>query len=467
VRRMFRASNKIVTQPNFPYYSTVDQIYNAEWAISKLARLELLRASIHALWPNGHPTKLFQVVGTGGKGSTARFLELGFSCAGKAGALMSPHLFDYRERFSINGEFASQEDVAWAWEERVKPHCLQVALRNHHHAHTFHEVSILIALALFEKHGVSWAAMEASIGYDQTRALDAVAVALTNVGSDHAHLLGQEQWQRVLDKSGSARPGIPFFTSEQDPANLEIIKAVCAEAGAPLRIIEPTEVSDLAGRLADWHVGTADADALVHAAYQKWNAALSLAIVRHFCPEIDERQILAQFDRARLPGRLWKVEEGVYADIAHNAEKMKALAGALVERFGNRGKIVVIGLSGPRTPPKVFAALSKMAKAIIITGASFKGQDPDKVRDEITGVVGDTPALVVHDPQQALAAAKSMRQEQDVVILTGSTYMIEQALNPDPYLRSLNSSFGWRTAVDLEAHGTVDIKLPKPPPPLR
>lgn len=458
-----------MTQPNFPYYNTVDQIYNAEWAISKLARLELLRESIHALWPKGHPTRLIQVVGTGGKGSTARFLELGFSCVGKAGAMMSPHLFDYRERFSINGEFASQADVAWAWEQRIKPHCLQLALRNHHHVHTFHEVSILIALALFERHEVSWAAMEASIGgrYDQTRALDAVAVALTNVGTDHAHLLGQEQWQRVLDKAGSARPNVPFFTSEQGGENLEVIKAVCAETGAPLHIVGRAEVNDLAAKLAEWHSGETAADALVNAAYQKWNAALSFAVVRHFCPEVDERQVLARFDQARLPGRLWKVEPGVYADIAHNAEKMKALAGALVERFGNQGKIVVIGLSGPRTPPKVFAALSEMAKAIIITGASFKGQDPDKVRDEIAGVVGDTPALVVHDPQQALVIAKSMRQEQDIVILTGSTYMIEQALNPDPYLRSLNSSFGWRTAVDLEAHGTVDIKLPKPPPPLR
>jgi folylpolyglutamate synthase/dihydropteroate synthase len=138
-----------------------------------------------------------------------------------------------------------------------------------------------------------------------------------------------------------------------------------------------------------------------------------------------------------------------------------------VERFGDRGKILVVGLSGPRTPPKVFAALGKIAKTIVVTGASFKGQDPDKVRDEIAPVVGDTPTLVVHEPRQALVIAKSMRQEQDVIILTGSTYMIEQALNPDPYLRFLNSSFGWRTVVDLEAHGTVDIKLPKPPPPLR
>ena len=225
-----------MNNPSFPYYNVVDQIYHAEWTIAKLARLELLRESIATLWPNGHPTRLIHVAGTGGKGSTCRFLELGLSCVGKAGAFMSPHLFDYRERFSIDGEFASQEDVAAAWEGFVRPYCVQLSLRNPHHTHTFHEVSILIALTLFDRQGVEWAAMETGIGgrYDQTRALDVVATALTNVGADHAHMLGEEHWQRVLDKAGIARPDVPFFTSERRTESLEIIASVCAQAGAPL-----------------------------------------------------------------------------------------------------------------------------------------------------------------------------------------------------------------------------------------
>ena len=93
-----------VSTYNFPYYNTVDQIYHAEWSLAKLARHELLRRSIAALWPEGHPTKLIHVAGTGGKGSTCRFLELGFGCIGKAGAFMSSHLFDYLERLRIGGE---------------------------------------------------------------------------------------------------------------------------------------------------------------------------------------------------------------------------------------------------------------------------------------------------------------------------------------------------------------------------
>ena len=457
-----------VTQPNFPYYNTVDQIYHAEWSIPKLARLELLRQSITTLWPNGHPTRFLHIAGTSGKGSTSRFLEVGLGCVGKAGAYMSPHLFDYRERFSIGGEFVSQADVQWAWEERIKPHCLRMTVRNPHQVHTFLETSLLIALALYEKHEVEWAAIETSVGgrYDHTRALEAVAAVLTNVGSDHANILGKEQWQRTLDKAGIARPGVPFFTGDQNPENTPIIAAVCQSVGAELHRVDEQAVDQLVQALGRHHL-TVAAESLLKAAYQKWNAALAYAAIRHLCPDIDERRVLEAFCQARLLGRFWTVADNVYADIAHNVEKISALADELQDHFGARGKILVVGMSGKRAPAKVFAALAKVAKLIIVTGASFKGQDPGKVQGELAGLTGGIPILVINDPRQALAMAQSMQHGDDIIMLTGSTYMIEQALNPDPYLRTLSNTFGWRTQVDTEASGTVQLTLPPPPPPLR
>lgn len=456
-------------QPNFSYYNTVDQIYHVEWSTQKLVRLELVRESIRTLWPNGHPTRLIHVAGTGGKGSTCRFLEMGLSALGKAGAFMSPHLFDYRERFSINGEFVRQADVAWAWETRVQPHCVRLALHNSHHTHTFHEASILIALALFERHGVEWAAMEAGVGgrYDQTRALDVVATVLTNVGSDHAHMLGHEQWQRVLDKVGIARPGVPFFTSDTNPANLEIIAAVCRDVEAPLHQINEIQVAELEEQVRRIFDPPLVAESLLSAGYQKWNASLALSVIRHLCPQLEESRILQKFADARLVGRLWQVETQVYADIAHNAEKITALTSEVETRFAGLGKIFVVGLSGSRVPRQVFAALAKVAKAIIVTGASYKGQDPAKVQREISAITGDMPTLLVTEPQAAYQVARSLQGDEDIIIVTGSTYTIEQIFNPDPYLRTLSATFGWRTKVDTEASGTVQLTLPKPPSVIR
>jgi folylpolyglutamate synthase/dihydropteroate synthase len=166
-------------------------------------------------------------------------------------------------------------------------------------------------------------------------------------------------------------------------------------------------------------------------------------------------------------GRFWRVDEGIYADIAHNYEKINALAGEIREQFGDAGKILVLGMSGKRFPAKIFGALAAMAKTIIVTGASYKGLDPGKVAAEVTPLAGDTPTLVVADPRHALDAARAMRQPGDIILLTGSTYMIEQALNADPHLRTLGASFGWRMEQPSEATGTLHLTMPQPPPPLR
>jgi dihydrofolate synthase/folylpolyglutamate synthase len=222
--------------------------------------------------PNGHPTRLIHIAGTGGKGSTCRFLEMGFSTR-QGRALMSPHLFDYRERFSIDGEFVSQDDIMAAWENRVRPHCVQLATDQPANIHTFHEASILIALSLFEQHGVDWAALETGVGgrYDQTRALDVAATALTNVGSDHAHMLGDELWQRALDKAGIARPGVPFFTTDADPTTLEIVGQVCAATGAPLYPVDAAAIAELEVQLAR-HTLNPTPDSLLHADYRAHGA---------------------------------------------------------------------------------------------------------------------------------------------------------------------------------------------------
>ncbi|MCB0022465.1 MAG: hypothetical protein KDD91_05485, partial [Caldilinea sp.] len=184
-------------------------------------------------------------------------------------------------------------------------------------------------------------------------------------------------------------------------------------------------------------------------------------------PAVDEATLLRAFAAARLLGRFWTVEEGIYADIAHNAEKIEALSGEIRKQFGDRGKILVVGISGQRISTKVFRSLADIAQTIIVTSASFKGQDPARVREEVKGIVGDIPVLVAFEPQQALRTARSLRRNGEIIILTGSTYMIEQALNPDPYLRYLSAHFGWRLHEPNEATGTIHLNMPKAGPALR
>ncbi len=82
-------------------------------------------------------------------------------------------------------------------------------------------------------------------------------------------------------------------------------------------------------------------------------------------------------------------------------------------------------------------------------------------------MVGDTPVLLAIEPRQALRTARAIQRPGEVIILTGSTYMIEQALNPDPYLRYLSAHFGWRLHEPNEATGTIQLNPKDRAPPAR
>lgn len=422
------------------YYSTVDEIYHAEWILDALLRQELLRQSVRQLWPNGHPTRLIQVAGTAGKGSTCRFLEAGLGLVGRSGAFCTPEMFDFRERFTIAGTPVARGEITRAWETRVRPLCIERAVLSKRHVHVPHEINILLALCLFEEHGLEWAAVETSIGgrYDQTSALEVVATVLTNVGSDHEEELGDEPWQRALEKVGIARRGVPLFSSEVEPELRDVISGVCRHVAAPCHFVDPSHIEQIEELLR------ADEDSLLAAAHQKWNAALSLHVLMHLVPDLDRAEVVERFESVQIPGRFWQIEDGLYADIAHNPDKVETVAAEVERRFGDRGKIFVVGVTHTRSTQAVLAPLLPLARMLIITQATYEGEDPETVQGEIDALGFGVPSLIVPGPVRAVATAKAMQRENDIIVVTGDMDIIDEALNPDPYLRTLNANIGWR-----------------------
>jgi dihydrofolate synthase / folylpolyglutamate synthase len=428
------------------YYQTIDEIYHSQWVAAQLARLDALREFIGKLWPQGHPTKLIQVAGTSGKGSVCKFLEAGLSLVGRAGTLTGPHLFDYRERFSIDGALVSRADIMEAWENRIKPLCIELARQRGAYVPRSSDIYTLMALTLFEKHAVEWGVVETGIGgrYDNVTALDVSATVLTNVGRDHEAILGSELWQRVLDKAGISRPSTPMFTSERNELALRIISEVCRRISAPLCLINHEDVGLLKEAMQPYSATASTA--LLGAEHQLLNATLSAVVIHHFYPNIELEALAKRFSTLEYGGRFTRFEENIYADIAHNPDKIEALVERLKE-LGFAGRVIfVVGLSAGRMAQDTLAPLLAISDRFVVTSASFKGVPPYEVAGQLKGMLGKgSSVVVVEDPRKALVCARNMLGKDDIVVLTGSTYMIEQSLNPDPYMRHLNATYGWRT----------------------
>jgi len=429
---------------NPAYLSAVDELYHDQWAAGKLLRIRWLERSILHFWPQGHPTRLIHVAGTNGKGSTCRLLEAGLGLKGRAGSMTNPHLFDYAERCSVDGAPLPHEQVTRLWRERLRPHSLDRAEAGLERALTFAEAGILMALHAFADAGARWGVVETGVGgrYAPSMAIKPACCVLTNVGRDHPHTLGHCVWQRALEKAGIARPQIPLITAAQGQA-LDMARRVAEQEGAPLTVVGPREAQAVREEALRWREVDPGQD--TRAAHGWLNLALALAVLAEVEPELERRELLPHLLRVPpLPGRFWEPRRHVVADVAHNADKVTALADQLERSHPGRPLLLVMGLSRERPLADVLAPLARRVSRVIFTSASYAGRDPLALLEECRQAYPQLPASVELDPTRALSLAEAGREGEELVVVTGSAYTIDQAFNPDPLLKRMNADYGRR-----------------------
>ncbi|MDJ0510556.1 MAG: hypothetical protein QNJ64_15080 [Crocosphaera sp.] len=422
--------DEFIDQFDPSYLVTLDEIYHCHWAAKKKQRIAFLREIIHYIWPKGHPTQFIQVTGTNGKGSVSYYLELGFTSVSRSGSWTGPHLFDYAERFHINGQQVSHDDIVTSY-GKIKEFYEQFKEEKYLNTTlSFAEIGILITLHLFQQYQVQWGIMEVGCGgrYTPLMALDVVACVLTNVGNDHPKSLGAKLWQRAMDKAGIARRGIPFFTAEMDQALPYVLKTAESQGGNIIQItdIMVEEIRKIQPQAPEFKLR---------------NLALATTVIRYFYPDVSI-SILLDCMISNLPGRFANIAPNVIIDLAHNQDKISRLVEELMVTHPGQKFCFLIGLTRKRNAREVFAPILKIAKKITITSASYAGQDPDLLAGELHL---DFPNIGVEsEPQKAYKQALQDLEKDDILVLTGSAYMIDQAINPNPYVRHLNATYGWR-----------------------
>lgn len=429
---------------NPAYLSAVDEIYHDRWAAEKLLRIRWLERSIRHFWPQGHPTRIIHVAGTNGKGSTCRLLEAGLSLAGPAGAMTNPHLFDYAERCSVGGVALSHDQVARLWTKVLRPHSLDRAEEGLERALSFAEAGLLMALLAFDEASACWGVVETGVGgrYAPSMALDPACCVLTNVGRDHPQTLGHQLWQRALEKAGIAREGLPLFTAATGQA-LDMVRRVADHVGAPLTVVDEDAVRLVREEAADWE--GEDPQRGGRPGHAWCNLALALAVIRHLEPGLETARLLPRLLQvSALPGRFWQPKPHVVADVAHNADKVAALAGHLKLRFPGRSLVLVVGISRDRPLAETLAPLVPSARLVILSSASYAGRNPFALEEECHSAFPDLPTEVVEDPARAVERAELVRAPEELVVVTGSAYTLDQAFNPDPLMKRMNAEYGRR-----------------------
>jgi dihydrofolate synthase/folylpolyglutamate synthase len=199
------------------YQQTLDYLYERLPMFSRIGKAALkpdLTNTLKLCAALGNPQNKFKsvhIAGTNGKGSTSHGLAAVLQDAGyKTGLYTSPHLIDFRERMRINGVPVSKEWVVDFVEvnkeliEEVQP--------------SFFEINVAMAFVAFAEQEVDIAIIETGLGgrLDSTNVVTPLLSIITNISYDHKDLLGNTLPEIAAEKAGIIKPNVPTIIGEQN-----------------------------------------------------------------------------------------------------------------------------------------------------------------------------------------------------------------------------------------------------------
>lgn len=138
-----------------------------------------------------------KVAGTNGKGSTCNALKQIYADSGyKVACYTSPHIFDFRERLTINNAVLSESDWIKAFEniDEIAKICEL----------TYFENITLAAFWLISQYEIDVAILEIGLGgrFDAVNSIPADIGIITSIGFDHTDFLGNDLKSIAFEKAG-------------------------------------------------------------------------------------------------------------------------------------------------------------------------------------------------------------------------------------------------------------------------
>ena len=405
----------------------------------------------------GNPERKFRsihVAGTNGKGSVSHFLASILQEAGyKVGLYTSPHLVDFRERIRINGEMIPEQEVV----DFITHHSSLITEKHL----SFFEMTVGLAFDYFAREKVDIAVIEVGMGgrLDSTNVITPLLSVITNIGLDHTQFLGDTLEKIAFEKAGIIKPGVPVVIGETQPETKPVFERVAAERHAPItfadqhwhvrtsagnrdesRLLFDVERRHPAGNTSEppqpqWRCGLVSQLA---GSYQLKNLATVFEAVRQLPLPLNghivERGIARVVDNTHLHGR-WQVIANrplTICETAHNAPGIDAMLGKLATMHFARLH-VIYGCVNDKDYRKILTHLhtefAKLGKPFDwrFSQPSVPRQLPVADLQSAARDLGiDGPAFP--NVKDAIADAQQKADDQDLVLVTGSIFLIADAL---------------------------------------
>lgn len=399
------------------------------------ARLLRVLGNPHQAFPAIH------VAGTKGKGSVAAICASVLRAAGlRTGFYTSPHLQEFTERIQMNGQ-PIEPNVLAGLVDDIRPVVDQIE------EITTFEVITALAFLYFSRQRVDVAVVEVGLGgrLDATNVIRPLVSVITSLSLDHTYLLGETVAEIAAEKGGIIKAGVPVVSAPQVGAAAAVLKAIAAERGAPLATVGDAasaadwwyELGEMTlegqsfragrrGEAGDWY------RLPLLGPHQVVNATVALAAlgaVRDKVPSLENGAIRQGVATVEWPGRFQILGRGpvVVVDGAHNVDSAIKLRRTLQILFPERRIVLVFGATADKDVEGMIRELAPAASRVIVTSAAHpRAISAAELRPffEAQGHASISSATV----SEALALARETAGPDDVICVTGSLFVVGDAL---------------------------------------
>jgi dihydrofolate synthase/folylpolyglutamate synthase len=408
--------------------------------------LEHMRVLAEAL---GNPQRRLPsvlIAGTNGKGSTAATLASIVQAAGyRTGLYTSPHLVMVNERMQINGEPISDAEFAVMY-DRVEAAASALVARGELPWHpSFFEMLSAMMFEYFSSAGVELAVLEVGMGgrLDATNIADPCLAVITDIDFDHQKFLGNTLPEIAREKAGIIRKGGTVVLLPQHPQVNETLGREIMERNArPVSAVKnmpplaPQAETRSPNRFLLEVMGEEImVDYRLAGRHQLRNLALAITAAEQlgqFGFNILPVQVKEGIRNTRWRGRFevlpaeTEFPETVL-DVAHNPAGAWALRSALSTFYQDRPLTFIFGVMRDKAVGEIATILFPLAKLVIATQSDNpRAASPREIVE--LGRPAQTP--IVEEPSVAAAIehARLVAGAEGVVVITGSIYIVGEAL---------------------------------------
>lgn len=427
------------------YEQTLDYLYNKLPMFSRIGEKAIKKDLTNTillcdyLGNPQHRFKSIHIAGTNGKGSVSHILASVLQAQGyKVGLYTSPHLKDFRERIKINGELCS-EDFVIDFTKKIQPKIDEIEP-------SFFEITVAMAFEYFAQQEVDFAIIETGLGgrLDSTNVITPILSIITNISFDHQNLLGNTLKEIATEKAGIIKQNIPVVIGKKSietenvfiqKANLENASIYFTDEIYQFKSIIKNELTSSFQYLNKITNTDFIIESDLRANYQQENllaAFLAIEILNTDCNvKIDlkneQQGFLNVVKNTNFTGRWQQLQSQptIIADVGHNEAGVQKIIEQLQTEKYNQLHIIY-GAVKDKDIHSILALLPKNA-IYYFTEPPL----PRKLEVELLIEMANEHQLVgekyVH-PRLALAAAKEAASVDDLILITGSFFVVSEVL---------------------------------------